>query len=164
MEPQPPLGSAEVDLMEGGVSINVAARTPDLLPVLARALGCRVATDRHQVTLFLSRSIAAAVLACVEANGAIAVVFTRPSTHQTLKLKGTDARVQEVEPGDLPLVEAYRRRFAQDLSSIGYTPEFAAAVVPLMDDLVAVRFTPSAAFDQTPGPGAGKALGHSGCR
>lgn len=159
MDPEPLLKPADADFVQGGVSISVAARTADLSPVMARGLGCRIAADRREIIVFLSRSIAAAVLACVEDNGAIAAVFTLPSTHQTLKLKGTDARLLEIDPADLGLIQDYRRKFTLDLASMGYTPEFAAAVVPMMDDLVAVRFTPNAAFDQTPGPDAGKALG-----
>ena len=158
MEPEPLLDPAEAEFVQGAVSISVAARTADLTPVVARALGCRVATDRRQLRVFLSRSIAAAVLACLEENGAIAVAFTLPSTHQTLKLKGRDAQLIEPDQADLPWIQDYRRRFALDLAVIGYTPEFAGAVVPVMSDLVAVRFTPSAAFDQTPGPGAGQEL------
>jgi hypothetical protein len=115
--------------------------------------------DRRQLTVLLSRSIAVSVLGCLQDNRAIAVVFTRPSTHQTLKFKGTDAELSEIDPQDLTLTADYQRRFVLELATIGHTPEFAAAVVPIMDDLVAVRFTPTAAFDQTPGPGAGKALG-----
>jgi hypothetical protein len=115
--------------------------------------------DRRQISVFLSRSIAASVLGCLQDNRAIAVVFTRPSTHQTLKFKGTDVELLEIDPLDPTLTADYQRRFVLELASIGHTPEFAAAVVPIMDDLVAVRFTPTAAFDQTPGPGAGKALG-----
>ena len=159
MGPEALLDLKAAEFVQGGVSINVAARTADLTPVVARALGCRVATDRRQVRVFLSRSIAAAVLSCLEANGAIAVVFTLPSTHQTLKLKGTDAQLSELDQADLRLVADYRTSFAMDLATIGYAAEFATALIPLMSDLVAVRFTPSAAFDQTPGPSAGKALG-----
>ena len=81
MGPEALLDLKAAEFVQSGVSINVAARTADLTPVVARALGCRVATDRRQVRVFLSRSIAAAVLSCLEANGAIAVVFTLPSTH-----------------------------------------------------------------------------------
>lgn len=103
--------------------------------------------------------MAISLLDCLEDNGAIAAVFTRPSTHQTLKFKGTDAELSEIDPHDPMLTADYQRKFVLELASIGHTPEFAAAVVPIMDDLVAVRFTPTAAFDQTPGPSAGKALG-----
>ncbi len=159
MEPEPLLDPAEAAFVQGAVSISVAARTADLTPMVARALGCRVSTDRRQVSVFLSRSAAVAVLSCIKANGAIAVAFTVPSTHQTLKLKGANAQVLEGDPIDLSLIEDYRRAFARDLAKIGYAAEFADAVAPLMQDLVVVRFTPSAAFDQTPGPDAGRALG-----
>ena len=154
-DPEPLLKPADVDFVQGAVSISVAARTADLRPVVARALGCRVSADRRQINVILSRSIAVSVLSCLEDNGAIAVVFTRPSTHQTLKFKGADAELLELDPRDLTLTADYQRRFVLELASIGHTPEFAAAVVPIMDDLVTVRLTPTAAFDQTPGPGAG---------
>lgn len=159
MDSQPLLDPDEARFIQGGVSISVAARTADLKPVVSRALGCRVGVDRRSVIVFLSRAIAAAVLSCLEANGAIAAVFTLPSTHQTLKLKGSDATIVDLDPGDRQLIEDYRHRFALELATLGYTARFQGAVVPMMPDLVAVRFTPSAAFDQTPGPGAGRVLG-----
>jgi hypothetical protein len=42
-----------------------------------------------------------------ESSGAIAAVVSRSSTHQTLKLKGTDARVLEAERTGLPLTGEY---------------------------------------------------------
>ncbi len=159
MDSQPLLDPAEAQFVQGGVSISVAARTADLTPVVSRAFGCRVGADRRQVTVFLSRAIAAAVISCLEDNGAIAAVFTLPSTHRTLKLKGSDATLVDFGPGDRRLIEDYRHRFALELATLGYTAEFQGAVVPMMPDLVAVRFTPSAAFDQTPGPDAGRLLG-----
>jgi hypothetical protein len=40
------------------------------------------------------------LLECLRANGAIAAVFSRPSTHQTLQLKGVDAAVGPLAHGD----------------------------------------------------------------
>ncbi len=158
MQPEPLLSLQDAEFVQGGVSVIAAARTGDLAPMVARALGCRVASDRREVTLFLSQTTAAGVLSCLRESGAIAVVFSQPSTHQTLQLKGDDARILPLDPEDLPLIQGYRRRFAEDLGKIGYTPAFADAVVAMMPDLVGVRFTPSAAFQQTPGPDAGKRL------
>ena len=163
MDFQPLLTPTELALIEGPVSINVAARSADLTPRVARALGCRVETGGREITLFLSRTTGSAVLACLESNGAIAAVFSRPSTHETLQLKGLDARLIECAEPDLMLIQAYRRRFASDLATIGYTDAFADAVVAIMPDLVGVRFTPTAAFQQTPGPSAGQRLGQPPC-
>jgi hypothetical protein len=163
MDPQPLLTATELALIQGPVSINVAARSADLTPCVARALGCRVEGGGQTITLFLSRTTGSAVLDCLGSNGAIAAVFSRPSTHETLQLKGVDASLIECTEPDLMLIQAYRRRFASDLATLGYTDAFADAVVAIMPDLVAVRFTPTAAFQQTPGPSAGQRLGQPPC-
>jgi hypothetical protein len=99
------------------------------------------------------------VIADIEANGMIAVVFSQPSTHRTIQLKGTDARVARVSPRDRDLVERHRAAWVDELTAIGYRPEFARAVHgDTPDAMVALVFTPTAAFQQTPGPGAGDKL------
>ena len=42
---------------------------------------------------------------------------------------------------------------------MGYRPDFARAVRGHADGMAAITFTPSSAFQQTPGPGAGERLG-----
>lgn len=161
MSPATLLTPAHLALVQGPVSINVAARSADLTPHVARALGCRVETGGQTLSLVLSRTTAADVLSCLELSGSIACVFSKPSTHETLQLKGDDARVTECDPSVVMLVQAYRRRFASDLATIGYADAFANAVVAMMPDLVVVRFTPTAAFEQTPGSKAGQRLGQT---
>jgi hypothetical protein len=47
----------------------------------------------------------------------------------------------------------------QELVSIGYTAELAAAVRGRAESgLIAIAFTPTSAFEQTPGPAAGARL------
>jgi hypothetical protein len=49
--------------------------------------------------------------------------------------------------------------FQAEIAGVGFDDAFAAALVaPAGDDAVAVEFTPTAVFDQTPGPEAGKPL------
>ena len=64
-----------------------------------------------------------------------------------------------VSPRDRDLVARHLTAWVDELTAIGYRPEFARAVhgeVP--DAMVALVFTPTAAFQQTPGPGAGDRL------
>ncbi len=155
----PLLREEHVAFLGVGVSVNVASRGRDSLPLVGRACGCRATADRRQVTVFLSALKQGPLVEALAETGAIAVVISQPSTHRTLQLKGVDARVIPAEADDPHHFDAFRQAFAADLASLGYTPEFAAAVVPVVDaGLVAVRFTPVAAFDQTPGQNAGKAL------
>ena len=107
--------------MTRGVSILAASRGPENAPALARATGCRLSADRSRVTLLLARSQAGALLAAAEATGAIAVVFSQPSTHRTIQLKGADARVSEAAAGDEALAARYADAFAAEVCPLGYT-------------------------------------------
>lgn len=55
---------------------------------------------------------------------------------------------------------AYADSFVADLCSFGYSEAFARTLVTAAsENVVAITFTPEAAFDQTPGPHAGRSLG-----
>jgi hypothetical protein len=152
-----PLLSAEhAAFITSGVSTLAASRDADHRPSVARAHGCRVSPDRHRVTVFIARPHAGTVLEDIARCGAVAVVFSFPPTHRTMQFKGEDAIVRAPHPGETDGFAAYVESFADIVEPLGYTREqirtlFASPV----DDFVAVEFTPSAAFDQTPGPKAG---------
>lgn len=140
------------------VSIIAASCSAELRPHLARALGCRLDDERRCVTLLLPRVGGDDVLADLAHNGRIAVVFSEPSSNRTLQLKGNDARVVPTLPGDAALVAAYCRGFAEEIGQLGFGAEVARTLLQHDDALVAVQFTVAEAFDQTPGPAAGRRL------
>jgi hypothetical protein len=155
----PLLDEATAAFIQGAVSVIAAARDVSNMPTLVRAFGCRVSGDRQRVTVFVARSQALALLDDVGVTAAIAVVFTLPSTHRAIQLKGRDARVVPLQAGDLDIVASRVDAFAADLVSLGYAPTLVRALLAFEpDDLVAVGFTASAAFSQTPGARAGAPL------
>jgi hypothetical protein len=155
----PPLDAEHAAFIQSGVSIVAAARNADHETTVSRAVGCRVSTDRRQVTILLSAAQSAALLADVRANGVIAVVFSQPRAHRAIQLKGIDAAVVPLAPEDPHLVAAYRRLLATEVAPMGFSDVFVRAVMSVVPgDIVAVAFTPSAAFLQTPGPKAGTQL------
>ena len=90
----------------------------------------------------------------------IAAAFSLPSTHQALQLKGLDARVERTAKNEFQFVSSYRQAFVDQVEKLGYPGHLIQALLACEpDDLVAVTFTPSAAFSQTPGPRAGHAIG-----
>lgn len=141
--------------LEGPVSIVLAARGEGLAVDLAQAF-----VGRHAdgwVSVLLPRSQAEKVLASVARTGAVAVTFSRPSSHRTLQVKGGDARVEPASAADLAAWGRYREAFAAELADIGFGGAYAAAMLAVdADDLVAVRFCPVAVFMQNPGADAGK--------
>lgn len=158
--PSTPLIDAEhTAFMQCGVSISVGGCDAGNLPSLTRALGCQVSSDRLRITVFVSAGHAGVLLDDLRANGAIAAVFSQPSTHRTVQLKGKDAQVRPLRPGELQLVDAYRASFVAELESLYYDPHLVRTFLSCPpEDLVALEFTPCAAFSQTPGPHAGEPL------
>lgn len=146
-------------MRQGGLSLTLGSCDADNRPSVGRAVGCRIAPDLGEVRLFVSRPHAAPLLAHVRETGRLSAVFSRPSTHQTLQLKGTDAQVLPAEPGDAAIVLRHCAALVAELGALGYPPEvFRALLACAEEDIVALRFTPAQAFSATPGPDAGRAL------
>jgi len=162
-ETLPPLiGPEQAALIGRRVSIIVGSRDAAHRPHVMRAVGCRLSADLRRVTLFLIVSSSQPVLADLRDNGLIAVVFSEPSSNRTVQFKGRDALVAPLEAGDTATVDAYQRGFADEIASLGFAQNVADTMLGhARGDLVAVHFTPLAAFEQTPGPTAGQALAPS---
>ena len=152
------LDAVHAAFIQGPVSVIVASRNAEQVPDVVRGCGCRVSRDRRQVTVLIEPARASSLLDDVAGNGLIAVVFSRPSTHRTIQLKGDDARVVPVTAADRAAVRRHQQQWCADLASIGYGPAVAVAVHGGAGPLAAIRCTPTAAFQQTPGPGAGQPL------
>lgn len=158
----PPTGFIDEDLaafLLSGISISPGSRSRELVPSVTRAVGARLSPDRSRVTVLVRPSQSGEFLADVRATGRIAVVFSEPSSHRTVQLKGEDAVVEAPAPGDAAIAARHRGEFSKCLADLGYSPDLGRLLIEGdPEDLVAVAFTVSAAFVQTPGPAAGQAL------
>jgi hypothetical protein len=155
----PLLDAANAAFVQGGVSIVAASRGAACVPSIGRAAGCRVSPDRRRVTLFIAASQAPELLSDLRACGRIAVVFSQPSTHRSLQLKADDAVVRGPAGDEPALCARYLQAFHADIARLGHTEAQVRALLAYVDgDLVAIDFTPNAAFEQTPGPRAGTPL------
>jgi hypothetical protein len=98
-------------------------------------------------------------LKAVRATGMIAATFTQASTHTSVQVKGRDATSARARAADVELSKVNLDRFVNDATPLGY-PEDVLRAVFWSDpaELIAITFTPIAAFLQTPGPRAGEAL------
>jgi hypothetical protein len=153
------LNETHVALIQGPIAIYAASRNRQGIASLARALGARVSPDRRIVTVLLAASQSSGLLFDLRQRAPIAVVFCLPSTHQTIQLKAPHADIVNAGAEHHELMLRYQEAFAEELVRLG---EPRQVVRPYLqcepDDLIAVRFAPTAAFQQTPGPGAGTPL------
>ncbi len=153
------LDDAQARFLTHHVSILVGSCNAAGEPSVARAYGCRATPGRRSITVFLSISQSTAVLRDVRAGGAVAVVFSRPTTHQTLQLKGRRGCIVPLQAGDRALMRDYGRSFREEIGVLGFDPVFTGAIMAAVEDeAVGLMFEPIAAFEQTPGPLAGQPL------
>jgi len=151
------LAPAHAAFILGGVSIVAASRTACNRPTIARAAGCKLVDELF--TVFVSRAQGIEFLDSVRQSGSLSVVFSQPSTHRTIQLKGSGALVGPLAAGDADLLGRYVEAFIAELASLGHPADMVRAVVAARpDECLAVSFLPTQAFDQTPGPRAGAAL------
>lgn len=146
-------------ILAPGISMTAASCAAGNRPELGRVHGCRVTPDHNRVTVLLPGDQYPALIDALRQSRAIAVVFSQPSTHRTIQLKGVDAAIEPLAGGDAELASRWLEGFAAELAALGYD-ETAVRAFDWCDPagLVAISFTPSAAFQQTPGPRAGAPL------
>jgi hypothetical protein len=112
--------------------------------------------------VYLSRSSSRQLIQDIASTGQLAVVFSEPSTHRTVQLKSSRAEIRSAVADDAPVLAAYLKSMEHEIQQVGFAPPLTRAMLAhQLEDVVAVRFTPEQAFDQTPGPRAGAALGSS---
>lgn len=155
----PRLAPEHAAFIQGGVSVVVSARNERMIADVLRGCGCRVSRDRRKVTVVVEPARSGSVLEDVAANGMVAVVFSQPSTHRTLQLKGTDATVARGTAADQRTAQRHLEAWADDMRRIGYEPGFVRTVRGEGAELASITFTIAAAFEQTPGASAGQRLG-----
>jgi hypothetical protein len=153
------LDESRVKFIQGRVCLTVASRDEQLRPSVCVAIGCRVNGSRDEVTVLVPRMDAGSLLDHVHRTGEIALVAADPVSHEAVQVKGSDARVAEVLPGDAPMVGRHLESLSELLLQLGTPPAFVHQVAEISrSECVAICFTPMAMFLQTPGPHAGESL------
>jgi hypothetical protein len=151
------LDSELVSFIESGCGLIVAAVGADGEPFAARAWGADVvdaATGLVRVLLDADERL----LAHLESTGVIAFTGADVRTLRSAQLKG---RVMSIEPAtasDTARAARYCDEFFVVLKEVEGTPrELLDRIVPAA--LVACSVVVGEAFDQTPGPRAGRSVG-----
>ncbi|HMM76088.1 MAG TPA: hypothetical protein PJ986_10290 [Gammaproteobacteria bacterium] len=145
--------------IEGDIILHAAVADDEGVPFIAIGAGCRVATRPPRVTVLVARAQTQEFLAVLAATRRIAVEFGRAPHHESLQIKGEDCAIEEAGAEDLRLAAAYRDKLVRQLGLLGLGPAETEIYLGLpYAGLVALCFTPTAIFQQKPGPQAGQPL------
>jgi len=148
-----------IEHCQSGLSVLIGVRGADGRPIPGIALGCRILPD-GRVRLLARRKGNERILDSLTHDARIAATFTRPVTHRSLQIKGRDAVIGAPGDEDVRATQRQMRVFCDEIIEVDISPDVAVSYCTFdRSELVAIEFTPEAAFVQTPGPGAGTRLG-----
>ena len=143
------------DFLESGVAIQVGTASDAGKPHAVNAWGARVNAD-GSMSVFIEAKRASRPLANLAANPRIAVVFGDPITYRSVQLKGYWRSSARPSNTDLEWVGRHRDLFVSSTSLVGDNPNSIRNL--WMDDVTRIDLEVEHAFDQTPGPEAGRTL------
>lgn len=152
-----PLSDSIVAFLGGAVSILAAGRDADLRPRLSRGISVRLGEDRRSLTVYVADRAGASLIAVLTPGAPVAVTASHVPTHRSVQLKGTVTAVRPAREDERGPVEAQVGGFRQDVAAIGFPLPVTQRLVTWPATAVEVRL--GSAFEQTPGPGAGRPVG-----
>lgn len=145
--------------LESGVSNRLGGTHADGRPEICRGLAAHALAD-GRIEVLLNAESGCELLSAVRSTGRVSYVASQPDTNRTLHLKGSDAEVIAVRDAHAALLARCRDRFVERVRPFGFSRE---TIVGFwfelgLEQIAVVRFTPSGAWDQSPGPGAGQSV------
>jgi hypothetical protein len=147
-------------LEESGSAVVVGTRDALLAPQITRGWGVRVSPDRRTIELCVGMPSSRRTLDNLADNGQIAVTLVRPSDYRQVQIKGRATEPLSPTAEDRLRVERHQKAFTREVEQVGISPLICAGFWNHddEDEMVKVRFVLSEAYDQTPGPDAGRPL------
>jgi hypothetical protein len=154
------LDAEHVQFMSGdAISSAVAARDNANRPSVAKGFAVRVHDGSGAVEVFVDTERAVDVLQDLRSGYPIALVCSEPMSHRTIQVKGERAEIKPLMPGDETFVARKVDGVVAHLLAFGYREQLLRAYFGFTPaTLTRIVFTATAAFLQTPGPGAGAPL------
>ena len=144
------------ELVESGVGVLVGTADAASRPHVTPGWGPRVLDDRRRIQLFLETARADQALADLTSNGRIAVTVAHPVSYRSAQFKGRYLGAAAASAEEEAWVQRHRDAFGSTTALIGDSP---AAIRNVWTKAVfRIEIEVEAAFDQTPGPLAGRPL------
>jgi len=145
--------------IEGDVIVHLAVADRRCVPHLAIGAGCWVTPEAPRVTVLIDRAQSRSFLDVLAETRRIAVEFGRAPGHESIQIKGSDCVIETADADARRVAVTYRDKLARQLAVLGLASAATDLYLGLpFADLVALHFTPTALFQQMPGPQAGQAL------
>jgi hypothetical protein len=144
------------EFIESGVAAIVGTGDSNGRPHLTYGWAPRVVDASGVLEVFLDKERADPTLADLGENGRIAMTLAHPVSYRSVQFKGRFRDAGEPSEGDAEYIQKRRDDFVTSTSLVGDPPSTIRNL--WLKDTVRVTFEVERAFDQTPGPEAGREL------
>jgi hypothetical protein len=151
-----PDGPDIAQLARQGVAVVVGTRDATCVPAVMRGWGPRLSADGRRLELCVDAPAGSPTRANLEGGSPMAVTLSRPTSYLTVQLKGPVATFGEPTDDARRAVGVHIEAFVAETSAVGVPEEIIRTLAAA--ELVAVAIDVAERYDQTPGPGAGRAL------
>lgn len=144
-------------LLELGVAVVIGTGDANRRPHVIYGWGPHLLENRHTIQVCVEVARSQRTTSNLEQTGAIAVTVGDPVSYRSVQFKGRHKSTTPSGPGDEERVRAHREAFASSTALVGDPPE-SIRNTWMEGPLVRIEFDVEAAYDQTPGPEAGRPL------
>ena len=142
--------------IESGVAVLLGTGDADRRPHVVLAWGPRVHAGGGAVDVFVDTVRAGQTISNARTTGHIALTVADPVSYRSIQIKGTYRDSAEGNADDLAWVRRHHDAFHVTTALVGDPPETIANL--WTNDVTRLTLNVERAFDQTPGPDAGKPL------
>jgi len=149
------IDAALKEFLESGVAVQVGTASAEGKPHAVNGWGPRINAG-GTVSVFIEAKRASRPLANLATNPKVAVIFGDPITYRSIQLKGRWRSTALPSEEDQQWVTRHRNLFHSTTALVGDNPNSIRNL--WMDDVMRIDFEVEQAFDQTPGPEAGRPL------
>ena len=144
------------ELIRSGSPMVVASADAAGRPSCSRGFGVEIGPD-CTLTVYVNATLTERMRADFAANPRIAVTFSRIPDHRSVQLKGVVRSVRPMTPHDRAVQASYLAALAEQYA-LGGVPRSLTRRMASQPGL-AIELEAQEWFEQTPGVGAGRALG-----
>jgi hypothetical protein len=146
------------EFLQSGVAAVAGTASPEGRPRVTFVWGVRVHEERGRVSFFIEAGRSGEFLGDANPDAPIAITVGHPTTYRSVQLKGRVLGVRASAPEDRHWVERHQADFLSATSLVGDDPLIVRQHWGDNEDLRRVDIEVARAFDQTPGPAAGREL------
>jgi|GEM_PF-476514 len=145
-----------VDFIHSSQIGHLGSRDENLIPTIRRSWGTNVNDTKEILIVYVVQAQYEQMLKNFNDNGRVALTLGEWPSHRSYQFKGQFLKAREMTPDEVAFQQQYRAKPIFLVKDMGFSDEMAEQFTYYADFVI--EFKVEKIYNQTPGPGAGKAV------